>query len=329
MDFLPDGRMVLTTSGDVSSGGWVPNPDSGEVYLLDHVTGATSAAQVTYKVVADKLRNPMGIQVIGDKYYVSERGQLTELSPDTNGDGLMEKKQLATWPNGGNFHEFAFGLIHDDDYFYLARSNAINNGGATTDPQPGTAPGHVHQDRPQDVAGLDRRRRPAHAQRRRLRPRGRHLRQRQPGCLAAGEQDGPDQAGPLLQPLHQPARPARQQAGHPARPVDAAQRDRQLALEPRPDQGRSLQGPDDVGRRHLRRPAARLPREGRAASSRAPSSATRPASRPASTARSSARTARSTSAASARAATGARTTSSASASRSSPPTARTSSTSRP
>ena len=48
MDFLPDGRMVLTTSGDVSSGGWVPNPDSGEVYILDHVKGATSAAQVTY-----------------------------------------------------------------------------------------------------------------------------------------------------------------------------------------------------------------------------------------------------------------------------------------
>ncbi|MDA0165933.1 DUF1080 domain-containing protein [Solirubrobacter ginsenosidimutans] len=141
MDFLPDGRMVMTTSGDVSSGGWVPNPDSGVVYLLDHVTGATNASQVTYKVVADKLRNPMGIQVIGDKYYVSERGQLTELSPDTNGDGLMEKKQLATWPNGGNFHEFAFGLIHDDDYFYIARSNAINNGGATTDPQPGTNPG--------------------------------------------------------------------------------------------------------------------------------------------------------------------------------------------
>ena len=141
LDFLPDGRMVLTTSGDVSSGGWVPNPDSGNVYILDHVTGATSAAQVTYKLVADKLRNPMGIQVIGDKFYVSERGQLTELSADTNGDGLMEKKQLATWPNGGNFHEFAFSLIHDDDYFYLARSNAINNGGATTDPQPGTAAG--------------------------------------------------------------------------------------------------------------------------------------------------------------------------------------------
>src|SRR3954469_10128460 len=140
LDFLPDGRMVLTTSGDVSSGGWVPNPDSGEVYILDHVTGATSASAVTYTKVADKLRNPMGIQVIGDKFYVSEREHLTELSADTNGDGLMEKRQLATWPNGGNFHEFAFGLIHDDDYFYIARSNAINNGRGSADPPPRVHP---------------------------------------------------------------------------------------------------------------------------------------------------------------------------------------------
>ena len=39
-------------------------------------------------------------------------------------------------PFGGNFHEFAFGLLYDDDYFYVNLSVAINNGGATTDPQP-------------------------------------------------------------------------------------------------------------------------------------------------------------------------------------------------
>ena len=141
MDFLPDGRMVLTTTGDVSSGGWVPNPESSEVYIVDHVQGATSKDQVTYTKVADKLKNTMGIQVIDGRWYVSEREGLTELTPDTNGDGMMEHKRLASWPNGGNFHEFAFGLIHDDDYFYIARSNAINNGGATTDPQPGQNPG--------------------------------------------------------------------------------------------------------------------------------------------------------------------------------------------
>ena len=53
----------------------------------------------------------------------------------------MEQTTRATWPNGGNFHEFAFGLIHDEDYFYVARSVAIDNGGATTNPQPGQTPG--------------------------------------------------------------------------------------------------------------------------------------------------------------------------------------------
>ena len=141
MDFLPDGRMVITTAGDVSAGGWVPNPESGEVFLLSHVTGTTSSSQVTYTKIAGNLRNPMGIQVVDGRYFVAERDQLTELVPDTNGDGLMEHVQRATWPNGGNFHEFAFGLIHDDDYFYIARSVAINNGGATTNPQPGVNAG--------------------------------------------------------------------------------------------------------------------------------------------------------------------------------------------
>ncbi|RKQ92121.1 PA14 domain-containing protein [Solirubrobacter pauli] len=142
MDFLPDGRMVITTTGDVSSGGWVPNPESSEVYVLDHVTGNTSKDQVTYTKVADKLKNAMGIQVIDGRWYVSEREGLTELLPDgDDADTMMDHKRLASWPNGGNFHEFAFGLIHDADYFYIARSNAINNGGATTDPQPGKDPG--------------------------------------------------------------------------------------------------------------------------------------------------------------------------------------------
>ncbi|MDA0139368.1 family 16 glycoside hydrolase [Solirubrobacter deserti] len=138
MDFLPNGDLVVTTTGDVSSGGWVPNPESGEVYVVKNVAGAKGPGDVTYERVAAGLKNPMGVQIIGDKWYVSERGQLTELSADgADADALMDKKTLATWPNGGNFHEFAFGLIHDADNFYVARSVAINNGGATTDPQPG------------------------------------------------------------------------------------------------------------------------------------------------------------------------------------------------
>ena len=132
--FLGDKLAVLTT-GSVNSGGW-DTSKPGEVYLLDGVQTATGPQDVTYKKVADGLLNPMGIDVIDDKIYVSERYQLTELS-DPDGDGLFDaKRKVAEYPSGNNFHEFAFGLIHDDENFYVNLSVAINNGGATTNPQP-------------------------------------------------------------------------------------------------------------------------------------------------------------------------------------------------
>ena len=263
MDFLPDGRMVLTTSGDVSAGGWVPNPESGEVFILSHVTGTTSTSQVTYTKVAGGLRNPMGIQVIGDRCYVSERGQLTELAPDTTGDGLMEKKTLATWPNGGNFHEFAFGLIHDDDFFYVARSVAINNGGATTDPQPGQTPGtaiKIDRDTWQVSTIAGGLRTPNGIG---FGPEGEiFVNDNQGAWLPANKmvhikQDrffnhftnpsGPFDTKPVTQPVLW--MPQNEIANSPSNPV---------LLKDGP-----VRGPDAVGRRHLRRPAARLPREGR------------------------------------------------------------------
>ncbi len=141
LSWTEDGKLVVVTTGSVSPAGWVDNRQPGEVFILDNVTGETSPDKVTYKKVATDLFNPTGVDVVDGKIYVSERDKLTELTPDTSGDGFMEHKTIATWPHGGNFHEFAFGLLHDADYFYVSRSVAINNGGATTNPQPGQTAG--------------------------------------------------------------------------------------------------------------------------------------------------------------------------------------------
>jgi len=134
--FLGD-KLVVTTAGSVSSGGWVPDAKPGEVFLLDNVVGQTTQSAVTYKKIATGLLNPMGVDVIGNDIYVSERYQLTKLT-DPDGDGQYDvKTKIAGWPDGGNFHEFAFGLVHDDTNFYVNLSVAINNGGASTVPQPG------------------------------------------------------------------------------------------------------------------------------------------------------------------------------------------------
>ncbi|WP_201774078.1 family 16 glycoside hydrolase [Demequina oxidasica] len=136
MAFNDDGELLVSTSGSVSSGGWVPNAEPGEVFLVEGAGEASGPEDVTATKVATDLLNPMGVDVIGDSIFVSERHQLTELT-DPDGDGFYDvHTTLAEWPDGGNFHEFAFGLIHDEDSFYVNLSVAINNGGATTNPQP-------------------------------------------------------------------------------------------------------------------------------------------------------------------------------------------------
>ncbi|MBQ1075726.1 discoidin domain-containing protein, partial [Micromonospora sp. C31] len=128
-DWFPDGRLAVSTwGGSLTS--------VGEVWILGNVTGSTSAAQVTRQRVATGLQEPMGLKIVDGKIYVAEKAKLTELN-DTNGDGVTDQyRTVATWPFGNNFHEFGFGLLYRDGYFYLNLSVSINYGGATTDPQP-------------------------------------------------------------------------------------------------------------------------------------------------------------------------------------------------
>ncbi|KAA0932966.1 family 16 glycoside hydrolase [Streptomyces apricus] len=129
MDWLPDGRLAITTWGGSDN-------VAGEVYLLDNVTGKTSKDKVTVKKVASGLREPMGIKYVDGSLYVSQKHQLTRLVDKDHDDVTDEYRKVATWPYGGNFHEFAFGLLYRDGYFYVNLSVSINLGGATTVPQP-------------------------------------------------------------------------------------------------------------------------------------------------------------------------------------------------
>jgi uncharacterized protein YegP (UPF0339 family) len=129
MDWLPDGRLAITTWGGSDN-------VLGEVYLLSNVTGSTSPSRVTAQRIAANLKEPMGIKYVDGKLYVSQKTGLTELN-DTNGDWVTDNyRTVATWPFGGNFHEFAFGLLYKDGFFYLNLSVAIDLGGNTTNPQP-------------------------------------------------------------------------------------------------------------------------------------------------------------------------------------------------
>jgi cytochrome c len=112
--FLPDGRMLVTTWDTV-----------GGVYVLDNVTtGDTSKIKV--KRIAAGLAEPLGIEVVNGNIFVLQKQELTQLI-DHNGDEIIDEYRTIcnSWGVTGDFHEFAFGLVYKDGYFYATLSMAM------------------------------------------------------------------------------------------------------------------------------------------------------------------------------------------------------------
>jgi cytochrome c len=124
LDFLSDGRLVVTTWDSL-----------GSVYLLDGVQGNDPSA-IKVKRIAAGLAEPLGVKVVDGEIYVLQKQELTKLV-DVNDDDIIDEYQTICngWRVSANFHEFAFGLLYKDGFFYGTLATAINPGGASTKPQ--------------------------------------------------------------------------------------------------------------------------------------------------------------------------------------------------
>src|SRR5690606_5433865 len=112
--FLPDGRLLVTTWDAV-----------GGVYLMGGVeTGAT--CRVSVKRGGSRSAAPLGTDVVDGEILAlqtHERAQLIDL----DGDEVIDEYRAVcnSWGVTGDFHEFAFGLVHKEDYFYVTLSMAM------------------------------------------------------------------------------------------------------------------------------------------------------------------------------------------------------------
>ncbi len=124
MDFLDDGRLVVCT--------WDPN---GSVYIVEGAQGG-DPNKMSYKRIGAGLAEPLGLKVVDNEIYILQKQELTKLV-DTDGDDMIDEYQTVcnSWNVSANFHEFAFGLVYKEGYFYGTLATAINPGGASTQPQ--------------------------------------------------------------------------------------------------------------------------------------------------------------------------------------------------
>ena len=114
MAFLPDGRLLVTTWDVV-----------GGVYLLDGVA-KNNGQEIQVKRIASGLAEPLGIEVVDGEIYVLQKQELTKLI-DHDGDEVIDEYRTIcnSWGVTADFHEFAFGLVHKDGYFYATLSMAM------------------------------------------------------------------------------------------------------------------------------------------------------------------------------------------------------------
>lgn len=101
MTFLPDDELAICTRrGEV----WkIRNP-----YMKNGKTPK-------YKLFAEGLHEPLGLNYINGELYVTHRSEITRLK-DIDGDDVADEyKTVYTWPLSGNYHEYAYGPILDKE----------------------------------------------------------------------------------------------------------------------------------------------------------------------------------------------------------------------
>ncbi len=124
MGWLSDGRLAISL--------W---DAQGSVYLLSGVQ-TRDPKQITAKLFASGLAEPLGLAVVGDRIFVLQKQELTELVDDDR-DGVADDYNAVCsgWDVSANFHEFAFGLVYKDGHFYANLAIAIEPGGKSSQPQ--------------------------------------------------------------------------------------------------------------------------------------------------------------------------------------------------
>ncbi|MCC6408715.1 MAG: DUF1080 domain-containing protein [Planctomycetes bacterium] len=100
MDFLPDGRLVVSTR-------------RGQVWLVSNPLAA-DPKDAKFALFAEGLQEGLGLRVIDGKIHLVQRSELSVLV-DSDGDDRCDRIDTLCddWGVSGHYHEFAFGLPRD------------------------------------------------------------------------------------------------------------------------------------------------------------------------------------------------------------------------
>ncbi|MBW8886605.1 MAG: hypothetical protein JF616_02505 [Fibrobacteres bacterium] len=124
MDLLPNGDGVICTwGGSMNNAGRSPATSNGEVWIIPAL--ATGSPGVPVRI-AQGLREPMGVKVVGPDFYVMEKPRLVKFS----GSGATWTQSTLwtlpdAWYNDAQYLHFSFGLEFKDSAFWITTAVAF------------------------------------------------------------------------------------------------------------------------------------------------------------------------------------------------------------
>jgi cytochrome c len=97
----------------------------GDLYAID-VGRLPTVGPPPYRRLAQGLSEPMGLAVLDDRVFITEKNEATELI-DEDGDGRFETYRCLShaWPCTLDYHEYLFGAVVQDSHLYFASSVAM------------------------------------------------------------------------------------------------------------------------------------------------------------------------------------------------------------
>jgi uncharacterized cupredoxin-like copper-binding protein/glucose/arabinose dehydrogenase len=116
MTFLPSGSLAVSTR-------------RGEVWIIDNPS-MKNRKYPTYRLFAQGLHEPLGLNYIRGDIYAVQRAELTRLR-DSDGDGKADQYEtMYSWPlsETGNYHEYAYGPLLDKNGDMIVALNLGWNG---------------------------------------------------------------------------------------------------------------------------------------------------------------------------------------------------------
>ncbi|MDB5106783.1 MAG: hypothetical protein JWP91_4472 [Fibrobacteres bacterium] len=121
---LPNGDGAICTWGGSQQPAGTPGKSNGEVWIIPNLAAGAPGTPVR---IATGLREPLGVAVVGQDFYVMEKPRIAKF---TGSGSTWTKSTLwslpTEWYNDNQWHHFSFNLVTRDNAFWFTTGTAYD-----------------------------------------------------------------------------------------------------------------------------------------------------------------------------------------------------------